>query len=471
MSDAMCPEAERLRIACVGDSLTRGDGLHEHIPKHRVPFRQLREQQHALRERGSYPAVLSRLAATRFADVRNFGHGGATACNHTGGHGPPYLSVPEFSAALRFSPHALVVMLGTNDAKPAFWSAGPCGLWGRERGHGFRTGLLSLIHTFCALSKPPKLILLLSPPSLLGTMRTMDIDPDLLREARAVVAQVQAREDGHATGRVILMHAAIPRTSLLFSADGIHFNADGSALLACAVHAQLRRLLYMPCGRADGSVGMGQNRSCFDPFCVIQSDGPAVVDSARAAHRRMHMAVEVVDDASKRTCVADSGFGAPLLYTGMACTQASANEPDEACETMAAAFGVDLSQGLLAVEQRLPAAGSPDPLPPPPPARSPQRRRGSSNPGRTTQRVVERAELPSPSPSPPPPVSLAVAAAPLLQTTEAPRRPGWQPGLLFVAVPLLLLVLMTRRMRIQRRSLCLWDASSGRAHAVAYMPL
>lgn len=119
-----CPESDELiRIACVGDSLTRGDGLHEHIPANRVPFQRLRPSQYALRKRGSYPALLARLAATQRAVVRNFGHGGATACNNSGGNGPPYESVPEYSAALRFAPHVVILMLGTNDAKAHFWSA------------------------------------------------------------------------------------------------------------------------------------------------------------------------------------------------------------------------------------------------------------------------------------------------------------------------------------------------------------
>ena len=82
-----CPvevRRRRVRVACVGDSLTRGDGLHEHIPRHRVPTAKLRPSQLPLRERGSFPAMLRRLLGEDRFDVRNFGHGGTTACNATG---------------------------------------------------------------------------------------------------------------------------------------------------------------------------------------------------------------------------------------------------------------------------------------------------------------------------------------------------------------------------------------------------
>ena len=134
------PTPDRLRIACVGDSLTRGDGLHEHPPNHRVPAIQLTARQRPLRERGSYPAFLARLIGRR-ADVRNFGHGGSTACNRSGGSGPPFVGVHEMPAALQFSPHVVVLMLGTNDAKRHLWLSGPCS----EPGHGIRAGLQQIV--------------------------------------------------------------------------------------------------------------------------------------------------------------------------------------------------------------------------------------------------------------------------------------------------------------------------------------
>ena len=348
MANRRCPESHDLiRIACIGDSLTRGDGLHEHIPANRVPFQRLRPSQYALRKRGSYPALLARLAATQRAVVRNFGHGGATACNHTGGNGPPYESVPEYSAALRFAPHVVVLMLGTNDAKAHFWSAGPCSSWGREHGHGLRTGLASILGAF-EHQPQLKLVLLLTPPPLLSARPIMGIDPALLQEAIDVQTKLAATGS---MSRRALVHAKMPRSALIFSTDAVHLNADGSALLACIVYAQLQRLLFMPCGRADGAptatmAATVLNRTCHDPFCITQSDGPAAIAAAAAADRKVLLAAEVEADGHKRRCDTDGGFGSPFLYTGMDCKQAGGpGEPHSACERLAAAYEVDLRQG------------------------------------------------------------------------------------------------------------------------------
>ncbi len=96
---------EPCRIACVGASVTFGRGL---------PNR--REQ--------CYPAVLQRLLDERYGaggcEVRNFGYSGATAAR---GSNEPYWQTPSFTAATRFEPHFVPLMLGTNDAQFANVSA------------------------------------------------------------------------------------------------------------------------------------------------------------------------------------------------------------------------------------------------------------------------------------------------------------------------------------------------------------
>ena len=102
---------EPVRVACLGDSLTRGDGSHE------------ARQKSSLAGRGNYPMRLQRLLGTESATVLNFGHGGATACN---GSDIPYLRTREFRRALQWRPHLLILMLGTNDGKDKHWGS-PCG--------------------------------------------------------------------------------------------------------------------------------------------------------------------------------------------------------------------------------------------------------------------------------------------------------------------------------------------------------
>ena len=99
--------SSRIRVACLGDSLTRGDGTHERHPPKR------------LAQRGNYPARLQALLGSGFW-VRNFGHGGATACNSSD---VPYIATRELAAARRWQPDVAVLMLGTNDAKTQHWEA------------------------------------------------------------------------------------------------------------------------------------------------------------------------------------------------------------------------------------------------------------------------------------------------------------------------------------------------------------
>lgn len=88
----------RIKFACIGDSVTYGYGLSD-------------------RENDSYPVKLQALLGEGF-DVRNFGHSGATLLRR--GHNP-YNDLPEYEAALAFAPDYAVIHLGLNDTDPRNW--------------------------------------------------------------------------------------------------------------------------------------------------------------------------------------------------------------------------------------------------------------------------------------------------------------------------------------------------------------
>ena len=87
---ALCPATSLAvtRVACLGDSLTRGDGAHERRPPREKRFKQ----------RGNYPALLQDLLGPGYA-VRNFGHGGASACNASDA---PYAATRAYATARRW---------------------------------------------------------------------------------------------------------------------------------------------------------------------------------------------------------------------------------------------------------------------------------------------------------------------------------------------------------------------------------
>ena len=89
---------EKIRIACVGDSITYGAGIKD-------------------RQNFNYPLVLGKSLGKEF-DVRNFGVSGATMLKN-GDYS--YGERPAFKQATDFNPHVVVIKLGTNDTKPQNW--------------------------------------------------------------------------------------------------------------------------------------------------------------------------------------------------------------------------------------------------------------------------------------------------------------------------------------------------------------
>ena len=86
---------EKIRVACVGNSITYGSGIKN-------------------RDKDSYPAQLQALLGDEY-EVVNFGRGGRTGLSNGD---RPYIKEPEYKAALEFQPHIVVIKFGTNDTKP-----------------------------------------------------------------------------------------------------------------------------------------------------------------------------------------------------------------------------------------------------------------------------------------------------------------------------------------------------------------
>lgn len=94
----MAVAQEKIKVACVGNSVTYGYG-------HKNPAET------------SYPTQLQKMLGEGY-EVRNFGHSGATLLNK--GH-RPYVNLPEYKNALEFAPDIVVIHLGLNDTDPRNW--------------------------------------------------------------------------------------------------------------------------------------------------------------------------------------------------------------------------------------------------------------------------------------------------------------------------------------------------------------
>ncbi|MDD5555778.1 MAG: GDSL-type esterase/lipase family protein [bacterium] len=185
------PAAERIRVACVGDSITYGMGIRD-------------------RARNCYPAVLGRLLGGRY-EVRNFGVSGATML----AKGVfPYRRQRAFARATDFAPHIVVIMLGTNDAAP----------WNRRHMGEFAADCAAMVEHFRRLPSGPRVFLCLPPPVYMdGEERP--------NEAIPIIRQV-AGENGVP---LIDVDASLRGRPELFP-DGVHPGAAGAEVMAKAVY-------------------------------------------------------------------------------------------------------------------------------------------------------------------------------------------------------------------------------------------
>ena len=90
---------QRIKVACVGNSITYGTGLSDRATQ-------------------SYPIQLQKLLGERY-EVENFGKPGATLLNQ--GH-RPYTRQEEYQKALDFAGDIVVIHLGINDTDPRNWA-------------------------------------------------------------------------------------------------------------------------------------------------------------------------------------------------------------------------------------------------------------------------------------------------------------------------------------------------------------
>lgn len=183
----------KMRIVCVGNSITFGSGLKD-------------------RARESYPAQLQALLGVDF-EVLNFGVSGATMLKKGN---KPYWKTPEYQQVLSSRPDLVFIKLGTNDSKQI----------NRKEMASFVTDYKDMVHSFQGLATKPKVVLLLPVKAFSDTQ--FGISGTYMKDS--LIAMVQKVAYDERLEIIDLYSLFADKESLL--GDKIHPNAVGDGFIA-----------------------------------------------------------------------------------------------------------------------------------------------------------------------------------------------------------------------------------------------
>ena len=185
--------AEAIRVACVGDSITYGATLKN-------------------RTEEAYPAQLAKILGEKY-DVQNFGLNGATTLFKGN---IPYTKTKNYQDALNFNPNIVVIKLGTNDSKE---------INARYIKKEFENDLTSIITSFKKLPTNPRIYVCIPVPAF---MSGKQIDTD--RVKYAVIPRVKNVAKAQKCELINLYEIFDGKGE--FFPDKIHPNAEGAKLIA-----------------------------------------------------------------------------------------------------------------------------------------------------------------------------------------------------------------------------------------------
>ena len=188
------PAPDAIRVACIGDSITDGDGID-------------------LRDVNGYPAQMQKMLGAGY-NVKNFGLSARTMMNSAD---LPYMNEQVWQEAQAFNPDVVVIMLGTNDSKTHNW----------VHKKDFEGDLKKMVRTLKALPAQPKIFLCKPVPAVKDTWTISE--EVLTREIAPILEKTVKKEN---LAGLIDLHAAFDGKHDQFVEDGIHPNQQGARTIA-----------------------------------------------------------------------------------------------------------------------------------------------------------------------------------------------------------------------------------------------
>lgn len=253
--------AQRVKVACVGNSVTYGYGLPD-------------------RDSTAYPVQLQRMLGDGY-EVGNFGKSGATLLRH--GH-RPYTEQEEYRKALDFGAEIVVVHLGLNDTDPRNWPN-----YRDEFEQDYRQ-LIDSLQAAAPGGKLKKLVVCLMTPIFHGHHRFESGTRDWHAEIQQAIRRVAMCYDVEPLDLYTPLHC---RPDLF--PDNLHPNAEGARILAQTVY-----------GGITGDWGGLALAEVYSDGMVVQHDAPALAGRSNAG---THVRVSVKKGGKRlqqTECAADN---------------------------------------------------------------------------------------------------------------------------------------------------------------------
>ncbi len=195
LGDLKAPKEEAIRVACIGNSITRGSCID-------------------MASEFGYPAQLQQLLGPAF-NVHNYGMAGYTMLSK-GDY--PYVKSGAWKMVQAFDPNIVIIKLGTNDTKAHNW----------KYGKDFEHDLQAMVDTLRALPAKPRIILA-HPIRIFKEHHGMS-DSVLVNAINPIIDKVAKKNKLE----VLDLRQAITDEKMLVS-DGIHPNHNGAKLIASMV--------------------------------------------------------------------------------------------------------------------------------------------------------------------------------------------------------------------------------------------
>lgn len=229
--------ADKVKVACVGNSVTYGYGLSD-------------------REHDAYPVRLQQMLGDGY-EVGNFGKSGATLLRH--GH-RPYNNQEEYKAAIDFGAEIAVIHLGLNDTDPRNWPNY------RDEFESDYQQLIDALNAAAPGGKLKKLVICRMTPIFDGHARFESGTRDWHTEIQQAIERVALRNGLETLDIYTPLHC---RPDLF--PDNLHPNADGARILANTIY-----------GGVTGDWGGLKLASVYSSGMVLQHDNPVLRGRANA---------------------------------------------------------------------------------------------------------------------------------------------------------------------------------------------